>query len=315
MDDLIVVVGGSGFIGRYVVQELVKTGARLRIVVRDPGQALYLKPLGGLGQIQAVQGNVTSPAALARAFEHATAGVNLVGILAESGAQKFDGVQAAGAANVAQAAAAAGVGAFVQMSAIGADARSPAAYARTKAGGEAAVRAALPHATVLRPSVVFGPEDGFLNRFAAMARSFPVVPVVAGGSKFQPVYVVDVARAVAAALADPAGHGGKTYELGGPQVYAMRDLIAWIMREVRADKNAVELPDAAAQLLARLGSVLPGLPLTHDQWLMLQSDNIVSGTLPGLAELGVDATPMEAVAPAWLERYRPRGRFNRDAAA
>ncbi len=309
-DRLVVVVGGSGFLGRYLVQELAQAHARIRVVVRSPERANFLKPLGGLGQIEIVAGDVTRPASIAAAFAHAHAGVNLVGILDERGGQKFDAVQASGAATVAGAAAAAGVAAFVQVSAIGADAGSGADYARTKAAGEAAVTNVLPHATILRPSVVFGPEDQFLNRFAALARQLPVVPVIAGDTRFQPVYVVDVARAIVAALATPATYGGKTFELGGPRVYAFRDIIAWILGEIRSTKRLVEVPSAAARLMGRAGDVLPFVPMTSGQFVMLQSDNVAQP--PGLAAFGIDPTPVEAVAPAYLERYRTAGRWHRD---
>lgn len=312
MDGLVVIVGGSGFVGRYVVQELARTGVRMRVVVRTPEAAAFLRPLGAVGQIQLVGGNVSDAAGLGRAFENATAGVNLVGILAESGKQRFDAVQAKGAGNVARAAAAAGVAAFVQVSAIGADAASPARYAQTKAAGEAAVHAALPHATILRPSIIFGPEDQFINRFAQLARTLPVVPVVAGATRFQPVYVLDVAQAVAAALADPAQFGGKIFELGGPTRYAFREIIAWILREIRVGKPLVEVPALIAKAMARAGDFVPGAPMTFDQWTMLQTDNIATG--PGLAAFGISPTPLESVAPRYLERYRSGGRFHRDAA-
>jgi len=312
MDGLVVIVGGSGFVGRYVVQELARTGVRMRVVVRTPEAAAFLRPLGAVGQIQLVGGNVSDAAGLGRAFENATAGVNLVGILAESGKQRFDAVQAKGAGNVARAAAAAGVAAFVQVSAIGADAASPARYAQTKAAGEAAVRTALPHATILRPSIIFGPEDQFINRFAQLARTLPVVPVVAGATRFQPVYVLDVAQAVVAALADPAQFGGKIFELGGPTRYAFREIIAWILREIRVGKPLVEVPALIAKAMARAGDFVPGAPMTFDQWTMLQTDNIATG--PGLAAFGISPTPLESVAPRYLERYRSGGRFHRDAA-
>lgn len=312
MDGLVVIVGGSGFIGRYVVQELARTGVRMRIVARSAAAAAFLKPLGALGQIQLVGGNVCDAAGLARAFDGATAGVNLVGILAESGKQRFDAVQAEGAGNVARAAAQAGVAAFVQISAIGASATSDARYARSKAAGEAAVQATLPHATILRPSIIFGPEDQFINRFAQLARTLPAVPVVAGSARFQPVYVLDVAQAVATALADPVRFGGKVYELGGPTRYAFRDLIAWIMREIRVGKPMIEVPALIAKAMARAGDFVPGAPMTSDQWMMLQNDNVAEG--PGLEALGISATPMESIAPRYLERYRSGGRFHRDAA-
>ncbi len=312
MDGLVVIVGGSGFLGRYVVQQLAHTGVRMRVVVRRPEAASSLKPLGALGQVQIVQGDVRDAARLGQVFEHATAGVNLVGILAETGKQTFAAVQAAGAGNVARAAATAGVNAFVQVSAIGASARSAARYAQTKAAGEAAVLAALPHATILRPSLLFGPEDQFINRFAALGKALPVVPVVAGATKFQPVYVLDVAKAVVAALSDPVRFGGQVFELGGPRVYAFSDLIAWILREIRVSKPIIEVPPFAAKLMARAGDIVPGAPMTTDQWTMLQSDNIAAND--GLAALGVAATPLEGIAPQYLERYRTGGRFHRDAA-
>ena len=310
-DRLVVVVGGSGFIGRYLVQELARTGTRIRVVVRRPEAAAALKPLGALGQIEIVAGDVTRPATITAAFRHADAGVNLVGILDERGGQRFAAVQVEGATAVARAAAAAGVLAFVHVSAIGANAASGADYARTKAAGEAAVTATLSHATIIRPSLVFGPEDAFINRFAALATAAPVVPVVAGGTRFQPIFVVDLARAIVAALADPARYGGSTFELGGPKVYAFRDLIAWIVREIRSTKSLIEVPDAVARLMGRAGDFLPFVPMTSGQFLMLQSDNVAAP--PGLAAFGIDPTPLEAVAPAYLERYRTAGRFHRDA--
>ncbi len=311
MDRLITIIGGSGFVGRYVVQELAKTGARLRVAVRDPQTALFLKPLGGLGQIQLIGADIRSAAAMAVACTGADAVVNLVGILAEGGGQRFAAVQADGAANAARAAAAAGARAFVQVSAIGADAASPVAYARTKGEGDAAVRAAVPAATILRPSVIFGPEDGFINRFAALARLLPfAVPVIAPQTRFQPVYVLDVARAVVAALGTS---GGQLLELGGPKVWTMRELNAWILSETLITKPLIDVPDAVAGMMATLG-FLPGAPLTKDQWRMLQHDNVVTGE-DGLTALGIRATPLEAIAPAYLVRYRNHGRFNRGTGA
>ena len=312
MDGLVVVVGGGGFIGRYLVQVLAKTGVRIRVVARSPESASFLKPLGALGQIQIVPGNVRDARSLARAFDGATAGVNLAGILAESGAQKFQSVQAAGAHSVAEAGRDAGVAAFVHVSAIGADGRSPAGYARTKAAGEKAVLEALPHATIIRPGIVFGREDQFINRFAGLTAQLPVVPVVAGNTRFQPVYVLDVAQGIAAALADPAAHGGKTYSLGGPKAYSFREILAYIRDQVRPQKSLVEVPDAAASLMASLGSYLPFAPMTKDQWLMLQRDTVVEPGDLTLADLGIEATPLESIAPAYLDRYKTGGRFHRD---
>lgn len=305
-DSLVTVVGGSGFLGRYIVQRLAETGARIRVAVRNPERAGFLRPLGGLGQIAVVQADVGTGHGLAAAFEGATAGVNLVGILDERGGQRFDAVQAQGAARAA--AAAAGVSAYVQMSAIGADAASRVPYARTKAEGEAAVLKALPFATILRPSLVVGPEDQFLNRFAAMAVLAPVLPVVSGGSKFQPVYVLDVAAAVLAALQSSESRG-RTYALGGPDVMSFKAIMAMINRETQRKRTLVDLPDGVARLMGKMGDVLPFVPLTSDQFAMLQKDNVVAPGEAGLAELGVVATPMSAFVPAMLARYRPSGRF------
>lgn len=310
-DRLVVIVGGSGFVGRYVVQELVRTGVRLRIVSRTPERAVFLKPLGALGQIQIVGGDVRNPGSIDAAFDKASAGINLVGILDERGGQSFDAIQATGAGKVAKAAADANVEAFVHVSAIGADGAAAAGYARSKAVGETAVRAALPTATIVRPSVVFGAEDQFINRFAALAQRLPMIPVIAGDTRFQPVFVVDLARAIVAALDDPARHGGMTYELGGPRIYSFREIIGWIVQEVRSTRPMVEVPQFVARLMARAGDFIPGAPMTSDQWLMLQSDNVAKGD--GLAALGVDPTPLEAVAPGYLGRYRTGGRFHHDA--
>lgn len=312
VDALVTVIGGSGFIGRYVVQRLAESGRRVRVVVRKPQAAQFLKPLGALGQIQIVRGDITADAQMAAAFAGAAAGVNLVGILAEGGGQTFAAVQAEGAARAARAAAAAGITHYVQVSAIGADAASPVPYARTKAAGEAAVLAAISTAVILRPSLVIGPEDQFLNRFAAMARMAPILPVIAGDSRFQPVYVHDVAGAVVAALDDLAA-AGRTFELGGPDVMSFRAILQMINRETRHDRRLLEVPHAVAALLGRMGDILPFMPMTSDQLAMLQKDNVASPGLPGLVELGISPTPMAAFVPEMLERYRPSGRFNKAA--
>lgn len=313
-DSLVIVIGGSGFIGRYIVQRLAEAGYRVRVVVRHPDRALFLKPLGGLGQIQLVRGDVTSDAAMAAAFRGADAGINLVGILDEKGGQKFAAVQAEGAGRAARAAAAAGIGHYIQMSAIGADAASAVPYARTKAAGEAAVLAAIPTATILRPSLVVGPEDQFLNRFASMARLSPVLPVICGDTRFQPVYVLDVAAAAVAALVTPAA-AGRTYELGGPEALSFRDILRMINTETRLDRRLVEVPPGVARLMGRMGDMLPLMPMTSDQLAMLGKDNVVATGAAGLADLGIAPTPMAAFAPGMLERYRPGGRFNKVQAA
>lgn len=308
---LVTVVGGSGFLGRYIVQRLAEVGLRVRVAVRHPEAALFLKPLGSLGQIQLVHGDITSDAQMAAAFAGASAGVNLVGILAEAGKQSFAAVQAEGAGRAARAAAAAGARHYVQISAIGADAASAVPYARSKAQGEAAVLAAIPTATILRPSLVIGPEDQFLNRFAAMARLSPILPVIAGDSRFQPVFVMDVAAAVLAALSHPEA-AGRIYELGGPEILSFRAILALINRETRQHRRLVDVPPAIARLMGKLGDILPFMPMTSDQLAMLGNDNIVAAGMPGLADLGVLPTPMAAFVPAMLERYRPSGRFNQD---
>lgn len=310
MDRLITVVGGSGFIGRNVVQELVKRGERIRVVVRDVQRASFLLPLGGVGQIQLVSADVRDARAMEAAMRHAYGAVNLVGVLAEQGGVSFDAIHRQGAETAARSAAQAGVEAFVHISANGADPQSPSAYARTKAAGEVAVRAAVPRATILRPSVVFGPDDNFINRFAALARRLPIMPVIAGSTRLQPVYVGDVARAIVEAIEDPARFGGHIYELGGPKIYTMRELISWIMEQIYVHKPINEVPPGMAQLLARLGDILPFAPITSDQWLMLQRDNVVSSSAEGLEAFGITPTPLEAIAPAYLVRYRKRGRFN-----
>jgi uncharacterized protein YbjT (DUF2867 family) len=303
MDRLVVMFGGSGFIGRYVAQRLLAAGARVRFAERDPRRAQYLKPLGGLGQTQFVTADVTHAESVARAVTGADAVINLVGAFDHM----FE-VHRDGAANVAKACAAAGVGALVHISAIGADAEGQSAYARSKGEGEAAVRAAFPAATILRPSLVFGREDKFVNRFAGMMRNLPVLPVLRGAVKLQPVSVADVATAAAQALLDPADHAGKTYELAGPQVLTMAELQQWIAVETGRSPLFVDVPDVAGAALARLG-FLPGAPITWDQWLMLANDNVAAADAPGLAAFGIAPTPLATVAPGWLVQYRRHGRF------
>lgn len=308
-DRLVTLVGGGGFLGRYVVQELLAAGARVRIAQRDPRRAWFLKPLGGLGQTQFVAADIARPDTIARAVGGAGAVVNLVGTFGD-----YERVNVDGARTIAEAAAAAGVGALVQISAIGADPRSPSRYGRSKAGGEQAVVAAFPTATILRPSVVFGREDQFVNRFAAMIASAPVVPVLKPDAKFQPVYVGDVAKAVVAALGDAGSHGGRTYELGGPDVFSMADLYRWIADSIGRRPPMPHLPDGIGALLASM-SFLPGAPITKDQWLMLQRDNVVADGALGLAALGIAPTPIAAVASSWLVQYRRQGRFGGKLAA
>jgi NADH dehydrogenase len=310
---LVTVVGGAGFIGRYVVEALARAGCRVRVVSRHADSALFLKPLGDLGQIQIMSGSITSDAAMAAAFDGAAAGVNLVGILAESGSQRFAAIQAEGAGRAARAAAAAGARAFVQVSAIGADAGSRIAYARSKGEGERAVLAAFPTATILRPSLVAGPEDQFFNRFAQMARLSPILPAISGDSLFQPVYVRDVADAVVAALGR-ADAQGITYELGGPDVLSFAAILQMISEWTGLDRPVVPLSDFTSTLLAKLGDIMPFMPMNSDQLAMLKLGNVCTAGMPGLVDLGITPTPLSAFVPQMLQRFRPGGRFARLAA-
>lgn len=309
-DQVITVFGGSGFLGRYVVQALLKTGARIRVAARDPRGGWYLKAQGALGQTQFVAADVRHVASVDRALAGATAAVNLVGVLKGD----FRAFHVDGARHVAEAAARAGLGALVHVSAIGADPASPSAYGRSKGEGEAAVRVAFPMATILRPSIIFGREDSFVNRFANLIATLPVIPVIKGDAAFQPVYVGDVAKAVVTVIADPAAHGGRTYELGGPEVLSMRALNRWIATQTGRRRVFVDLPDSVAGTMAAAIGWLPGAPMTRDQWLMLQSDNVVGREASGLAALGITPTPLDAVADGWLVRYRSHGRFADKAA-
>lgn len=313
MTKLYTIFGGSGFIGRYLVQHLARSGARLRIATRDPHTAAHLRPLAALGQLDLVHADLRLPASTARACEGADGVVNLVGVLTDHESGGFDTVHVAGARCVAEAAANSGAAALVHVSAIGADPDSRSAYGRSKGLGEIAVRAAFPGATILRPSIVFGAEDKFLNRFAGLMRLSPVMPVVAPKTKFQPAYVTDVACAIATALTCPGQHAGKTYSLGGPDIVTMRELLVWIARETGRSPVFIDVPGGVAGALARLTGWLPGAPITVDQWLMLQSDNVVPAGEPGFAALGIAPTPMAATAPKWLTRFRPFGRFTAKA--
>ena len=301
---LVTLIGGGGFLGRYVARELMRTGARVRVAQRDPRQAYFLRTQGGLGQTQFVAADIARPETVARAVEGADAVVNLVGVMGGN----MQRIHVDGARTVAEAARAAGVEALAHISAIGADSNGAAAYARSKGQGEDAVRQAFPNATILRPSIVFGREDQFVNRFAGMV-SAPIVPILRAGVKFQPVFAGDVGQAIVAAILDGETHGGHTYELGGPDVLSMGELIRWIAATLGRKPNFVELPDFAGALLARL----PGSPISRDQWLMLQQDNVVAAGAPGLAALGVTPAPLATVAPEYLIRFRKAGRFGRRA--
>jgi NADH dehydrogenase len=304
--NLATVFGGSGFIGRYVVQRLARKGYIVRVPVRHPVEAGFLKPMGKVGQIVPLFASITNEQTVQRAVEDAELVVNLIGILAEARSGDFERVHAEGAGRIARLAAAAGVLRLVHVSAIGADPTSPSLYGRSKAGGEAAVREAYPTATVLRPSIVFGPEDQFFNRFATMAQLLPVMPVICGDTRFQPVYVGDVADAVLAAL----GRGdaaGMVFELGGPRVWTFRELLAYVLAQTGRRRPMIDIPLGLAHIQARLAELLPWKPFTRDQLLMLQRDNVVAASMLGLTDLGIIPTPVELIVPTYLNRFRPGG--------
>jgi NADH dehydrogenase len=301
-----VVFGGTGFIGRHLVPRLARLGYGVRIITRNPNAVLPLSTQGNPGQVVPWSADLRNDAALARAVEEAGLVVNLIGILAERRSGEFQRLQGELPGRIGRAAAAAGVRRLVHVSAIGADPNSPSRYASSKAAGEAAVLAAFPRATILRPSILFGPEDHFFNRFAAMAQLLPVMPVVCGKTRFQPVYVGDVAEAILAA-ANREEAAGRIYELGGPRVASFRDLMAYVLEVTGRRHRLVNIPDGLVRLQARLGEFLPNPPLTRDQLLLLRRDNVVAPGSPGLAELGIAPQAMEAVVPGYLARFRPGG--------
>jgi NADH dehydrogenase len=318
LDTLVTVFGGSGFLGRSVVRALAKRDYRIRVAVRRPELAGHLQPLGKVGQIHAVQANLRYPASVEAAMRDSHVAINLVGILAEGGAQSFDAVQRIGAGTVAKAASAVGAR-MVHISAIGADARSLSRYARAKAAGEQAVLSVAPTATILRPSVVFGPEDQFTNRFAALARMSPALPLIGGGvTKLQPVYVGDVATAVADAV-DGKTKAGATYELGGPEVLTMREIMEVILATIERQRMLISLPFGLAKLQALFLQFAPGpLKLTPDQVALLRTDNVVSDAAKAagltLEGLGIAADSLEAIAPQYLWRFRAAGQFQKNNA-
>lgn len=310
---LVTVFGGSGFLGRHVVRSLARRGWRVRVAVRRPDLAGFLQPLGGVGQILPVQANLRYRASVDQAVVGADAVVNLVGLLAQSGKQNFDAVHAFGAAAVAEAARKAGIGNLVHVSAIGADAKSDSAYARTKAAGEAAVREAVPGAVIVRPSIVFGPEDDFFNKFAAMARFSPALPLIGGGAtRFQPVFVGDVAEAVAKAVEGEA-EAGAAYELGGPQVKTFRECLELMLEIIGRKRLLVPLPFGPARILGGVLQNLPGQMLTADQVRLLAYDNVVSEAAKAsghtLEGLGIQGDTLAAVLPSYLWRFREHGQF------
>jgi NADH dehydrogenase len=317
IDTLVTIFGGSGFLGRHVVRALAKRGYRIRVAVRRPDLAGYLQPLGRVGQIHAVQANLRFPNSIDAASRDARAVINLVGLLFERGRQTFEAVHAQGADAVSQAAAHLGAR-MIHVSAIGADKESPSIYARTKAAGEEAVRAAVPSAIIVRPSIVFGPEDDFFNRFAGLARMAPALPLIGGGgTKFQPVFVGDVAEAIARAV-DGNARAGAVYELGGPEVRTFKELMEFVLATTERRRLLVPIPFALASLQASFLQLLPKPLLTTDQVKLLMRDNVVSEdaaregrTLEGL---GIEPTSMAAIVPSYLWRFRKTGQFRRRAA-
>lgn len=315
-DKLAVVFGGSGFVGRHLVRTLCKAGWRVRVAMRRPHLGGDLRMAGDVGQVQLIQANVRNRPSIARALEGADAVVNLVSILYERGAQSFEGTQVLGAANIAELARDAGVKRFVYMSAIGSDPNSRSAYGRAKAQAEAATLRAIPSATILRPSILFGAGDGFFNRFAEMAKMSPALPLIGGKTKFAPVYVGDLAAAVETALARGDAQG-KTFELGGPRTYTMRELLELLTREIDRPRLLLPIPFLIAQpmgyLIGALSRLNPlfGPPLTGDQVQLLRIDNVPTASAPGFAQLGIgQLETIEAIAPTYLWRHRSYGQFH-----
>ena len=300
------VFGGSGFLGRYIVKRLAARGDVVRVAVRNPARANVLRPMGRVGQVVPMFASITDDASVARAVEGAATVVNLVGLLSESRRGEFTRIHAQGAGRVAEAARMAGSASFVQMSAIGAGPDSPSFYGTSKFAGEEAVRAAFAESIVLRPSIVFGAEDAFFNRFAAMSRLAPVMPVFCGDTRFQPVYAGDVADAVIACLGNPDFAGG-TFELGGPRIWRFRDLLAWMLGELRRKRIMIDVPMGLARMQAALLELVPGKPLTRDQLTMLARDNVVGDGAAGFATLGILPTPLELIVPDYIGRYRAGG--------
>jgi uncharacterized protein YbjT (DUF2867 family) len=304
---VVTVFGGAGFLGRAVVTSLARHGAQVRVACRRPDEALRCKPTGDVGQVAPIAANIRDDASVAAAVNGADAVVNLVGILYESGRQKFNAVHRDGAARIAQAASAAGVQQLVHVSAIGADPGAASRYARSKGDGEQAVKAAFPKAVILRPSILFGPDDDFFNRFAALARVSPVLPLIGGGkSRFQPAHVYDVADAISATLSNPDALG-RTYELGGPQIYTFRQLLDLMLSIIERERFLVPVPVWAAMMKAFFLEFLPVPPFTRDQVRLLSQDNVVTEGVAGFADLGIVSTAPEVILPTYLARFRRGG--------
>jgi uncharacterized protein YbjT (DUF2867 family) len=308
-ETLVTVFGGDGFVGRYVVQALLKAGARVRVASRNPKRGWFLKAQANLGQIAYCVADIRDRDAVTKAVSGADAVINLVGVFGSD----MGAVHVEGARIVAAAAKAAGARSLVHVSAIGADPESPSRYGSSKGEGEEAVRKAFSGATIVRPSLVFGPEDQLTNRFAALIRMLPIVPVIGAKTRFQPVFVADLARAIAASAMAPGTHSGHIYEIGGPQILSMRALNEWIAGATGREKLFFDVPDFVASAMATLTGWLPGAPMTRDQWIMLQSDNVVGAGAEGLSAFDINPVPLGAVAPNWLILFRRHGRFSAEA--
>lgn len=312
---IVTIFGGSGFVGRYIARRMAKEGWRVRVAVRRPNEAIFVRTYGDVGQVEPIQANIRDEESTRRAVEGATAVVNCVGILYQDSRQKFDRVQGEGAARIARLSAEAGVKRMVHVSAIGADAESGSAYARTKAAGEAAMLEAFPHAVILRPSIIFGPEDQFFNRFASMAAISPVVPMVGADTRFQPVYVDDVARA---AVKGALGEAEGLYELGGPRAYAFRELMELMLAEIRRRRLLIALPFFVAKIMASVLDfiqavtigVIANKQITRDQVRLLAGDNVVSEGVRTFADLGIEPISVESVIGEYLYAYRPYGQYD-----
>lgn len=315
MSKLVTIFGGSGFVGRYIARRMAQEGWRVRVAVRRPNEAIFVRPYGAVGQVEPVLCNIRDDASVQAALQGADAAVNCVGILAENGKNTFGSVQSQGAARVAKVAASEGITRFVQISAIGADSAAKSDYARTKGEGEQAVLAAIPSAVILRPSIVFGPEDEFFNRFASMSRMGPILPVVGAETKFQPVYVDDVAKAAVKAATGAAAPG--IYELGGPDVSSFRALMGQMLTVINRRRLVLNVPFPVAHAMgfgfdllqkASLGLIQNGM-ITRDQVRNLAKDNVVAEDAQGFAALGIDPVALEAVLPDYLWRFRPSGQY------
>lgn len=305
----IAVIGGTGFIGRNIVEQLARQGARVKILARNVDRAKFLKPMGDVGQISIQAGNALDDEALSDVLQGCDAVVNTIGILAEQGDQKFASLQAELPQRIGKLAKANNLKSVVQISAIGADISSPSVYARSKAMGETSLKKSFPNAVILRPSLVFGVGDSFINRFASMAVLAPGLPVIGGGkNKVQPVFVGDVAQAVVAVLQDQ-NTKGKTFELGGPTVMSFQQVMAYILKGIKRKRMLLPVPFAAMQLAATAMSILPNPPVTRDQLKLLKIDNVVGTTANTLDDLGIKPTPIELITPSYLERFQPGGRF------